>query len=366
MSSQSPSSPILRDASGALVIVSHDQVVAVAHDPAGFSNNVSRHLQIPNGLDGPAHTAARRLLDPFLAGERVNALEPKLAAIAEELVAEFHDGHSFDAVAELGARYSVRAQSAWLGWPAELEQTLLEWVRDHRQAARESTQGAHADVARRFDEIVSQLLQERRERPRHDVTTELVELRDEDGMALSDEQIISVLRNWTGGDLNSVALCVGVVVAWLARHREHQAQLAALAGKDPPEAAQLLDHAIDEILRADDPFVSNRRRATNDTSVAGCPVASGEVVVLDWRRANRDPAVFGDPDSFDPQTHAAANLVYGTGAHACPGRTLATRELRVLTQALLGAGRLVMDGPAALRREHDPDIIRSVRVRIEG
>lgn len=365
MTRQQPSPSPTLDGSGRVVVTAHEQVVEVAQNTEGFSNHVSRHLQIPNGLDGHAHAAARALLDPFLAKDRVDDLEPQLASIATELVAEYAEGGSFDAVGELGARYAVRAGSAWLGWPAELEQTLLNWVETHRQAARESDAGAHAEVAERFDAIIKDLLAQRREHPHKDVTTELLELRDTDGRALGDEEIVSVLRNWTGGDLSSMALCVGVVVGWLATHPEHQATLSELAHSDSSAAASGLDAALDEILRADDPFVSNRRRATRDGSVAGCPVHAGDVLVLDWREANRDPATFADPDDFEPRANAAANLVYGTGPHACPGRTLATRELRVLTSALLSAGRLVLEGPDAVRREHDPAIVRSVQVRFE-
>ena len=67
-------------------------------------------------------------------------------------------------------------------------------------------------------------------------------------------------------------------------------------------------------------------------------------LVIDWTRANRDPAVFGDPDRYDPAGNADRNLVYGTGPHACPGRSLATLELRVLTRALLSRFRLESGG----------------------
>ena len=56
---------------------------------------------------------------------------------------------------------------------------------------------------------------------------------------------------------------------------------------------------------------------------------------IDWTSANRDPDVFDDPDVYNPAGNAERNLVYGTGPHACPGRPLATLELRVLLRALL-------------------------------
>ena len=71
--------------------------------------------------------------------------------------------------------------------------------------------------------------------------------------------------------------------------------------------------------------------------IGGARLAPGEGVSLLWTSANRDEAVFGDPDEYRPHEHAAHNLVYGTGPHVCPGRPLATLELVVTVEALLGA-----------------------------
>ena len=62
---------------------------------------------------------------------------------------------------------------------------------------------------------------------------------------------------------------------------------------------------------------------------------AGQRIVVDWTRANRDPRVFMDPDAFNPEENAPNNLVYGRGPHVCPGRGLATLELRILLEELL-------------------------------
>ncbi|MGH1564303.1 cytochrome P450 [Mumia sp. DW29H23] len=348
-----------RDTAGRLVLRRHADVMEAAHDPAVFSNAVSRFLQVPNGLDGSEHAMFRRMLDPFFAPDRMAVLAADLAVVARGVVAELGAG-AFDAVEDLGARFAVRAQSAWLGWPAELEDVLLAWVADNRAASRSGDTARTSDVAARFDAIVRALLDARRTAGEPaDVTAELAGLRTEDGRTLTDDEIVSILRNWTGGDLSSLALCAGVVVHWLATHPEHQ---SVLAEADDPG----LDAAIVEVLRLDDPFVSNRRVATVDTSAGGCPVSAGEQVVLDWRAANRDPEAMGDPDAFDPEGHAAANLVYGAGPHVCPGRPLATLELRLLVRALLAAGRVTLDASRPPTREEPPVAgFRTVPVRVQ-
>lgn len=342
--------PLGQDEQGQWVVCRHADVVAVATNPGDYSSAVSRFLQIPNGLDGDEHRKARELLDPFFAPERMAALAPALTEIATSLVHRIGPGVTFDAVADLGARYAVRAGAAWLGWSVEIEEDLIAWMAENHAASRSGELERTAAVAASFDAIIRAEIQPRRqagEDAPNDVTTELVRLRDADGNPLGDDVLVSVLRNWTGGDLGSLALCVGVVVYWLATHPGVQDELAAAADAE-------LGAAIDEMLRIDDPFVSNRRKTTRPVDLEGVSLAAGERVVINWTAANRDPAVFGDPDRYDPAANAPHNLVYGIGPHVCPGRPLATLELITVTRALLAAGRLELAPDQAPEREHPP------------
>ena len=135
------------------------------------------------------------------------------------------------------------------------------------------------------------------------------------GRPLSDEEIVSIIRNWTVAELSTIAASAGVVAAHLARHPDVQRTLR----EDPT----LLDAATDEIQRINSPFVASRRRVTRDVEIAGTPVAAGDRVYVVWATANRDPRVFGDPDEFRLDRDPADNLVYGRGVHVCPGAPLA-------------------------------------------
>lgn len=319
-----------RDTAGTWVLTGHADVVAAARDPEVFSSAVSRHLQIPNALDGDEHAAWRELVDGFLTAERVAALEPGLRALARELVATLAGGSAFDAVGDLGAPYAVRATCAWLGWPRESEPWLLGWMGDNHAATRSGEYARTEEVAERFDEYVRRQAAARRADPtRDDVTAELTRA-SLGGSALEDHEIVSILRNWTAGDLASIALCAGVVLRTLADRPDVQAEVRGRLGD-----AAALDRAVDELLRLDDPFVANRRVTTRATTVAGTAIGEGERVLLHWTHANLDPAVFAS--AYDPEAHAAANLVYGTGPHVCPGRGLASLELRVLLEEVLAA-----------------------------
>lgn len=342
--------PLSRNAAGRWVVARHADAVAVVTDPDTYSSHVSRFLQVPNGLDGAAHREARELLDPFFSADRMAALAPLLEEVADGLLTGLPPGRPLDAVRDLGSVYAVRAQSAWLGWPAELEPELLAWMDDNHAATRSGELARTAAVAHRFDAIIHRLLSVRRlRRPGRpaDLTEELMRVRHHDGRPLGEDEIVSVLRNWTGGDLGSLALCTGVTLYWFATHPELQDELRAASDEE-------FDLAVDEILRIDDPFVSNRRVATRHAVLHDQAIAPGEQLVVNWTAANRDPAVFTDPDAYDPHGNAAANLVYGAGPHVCPGRPLATLELRVLLRAVVRAYRVRLAPGTTPEREQPP------------
>ena len=344
-----PDHPVVRNDRGEWVLLRHDLVRRAALDDVSFSNEVSRFLQVPNGLDGALHTAFREALDPFLAPAALAPYQADFDRIAAGLVRSLPRGMSVEAVREIGAAFAVRAQSVWLGWPPELEGRLLAWIEDNHAATRTGDQARTAQVAEEFDDIIRSVLAQRRcESSPTDVTGELLRVQVH-GRQLADAEIVSVLRNWTGGDLGSIALCVGVLLHHLASHPELQ---SLLRGGVPDTE---LDLVIDEVLRIDDPFVSNRRVTTRPVELGGVRLPAGAPVKLHWTSANRDEGVFDDPDAFDPAGHAGDNLVYGIGRHACPGRLLATLELRIAVRALLaGTTSITLDPARPAEREVAP------------
>lgn len=347
-----------RAADGVWELRGHREVTAAARDPERFSSRFSAHLHLPNGLDGDDHRAFRALIERYMTSRRTAALEPVLSAVARELVGELAGGGSgrdgavrLDAVAELGAPFAVRAQTRWLGWPPELEQTLLDWIDANHAASRSGVRARNDAVARQFDELIHSVLAPRRaagDDAPDDVTTEL--MRDESlGRPLADEEIVSILRNWTGGDLGSLALCVGVIAHFLATNTAIFERIGS--GIARGELAAI----VDEILRLDDPFVSSRRVAGCPVELDGVPIAAGDRLRLDWAVANRDPAAFDDPELFDPVANAGRNLVYGAGPHHCPGRELATAELCILVEELSAwAERIELDPRSSPVRAEPP------------
>lgn len=348
-----PKYPIVKNMLGEWVLLRHADVVAAAKDHQRFSSHVSRYLQIPNGLDGEQHTKYRQVIDKYLTKTALTPFVAVFEQVANALVASLPQNQVIDAVHDIGATFAVRAQCAWLGWPVELEPRLLQWMADNHAATRSGDYNNMAEVAADFDEIVRSVIVPRRAKSNiqqdielNDVTSRLCQ-ETVDGRLLTEAELVSILRNWTGGDLGSIALCVGVIVAYIAQHPECIKQL--VTAKDAEVEA-----FINEILRLDNPFVSNRRITTCPVNIAGQQIPAGAKIKLNWTSANRDETVFNH-NKFDAKSHAANNLVYGIGKHICPGQILATWQLRIALQALLaGINRIDFVTEQPLEREVAP------------
>lgn len=342
--------PVAR-ANGDTMILRHAEVVAAATDPGTFSSAVSARRVIPNGLNGAEHAAYRAIVDKYLTPQRVAEQEPQCRVVARSILQGLPRGEMVKTITTIGVPYAVRTMSAWLGWPAEIEGTLVSWMARNHAATRSGDRSRTAAVAREFDELIRSLLEPRREGAATDVTGSL--MREQvSGRTLTDEEVVSILRNFTAGDLGSLATSAGVIVHYLASYPEIQRWLRAQLATATSAG---MEDAVNEILRIDDPFVSNSRLVTAGVDIGDTTLPAGTRVLLNWTAANRDPRVFDDPDEYDPAGHAEANLVFGVGPHVCPARGLTLMELRVLTEELLtGTSWIELDQHEPAVREIPP------------
>lgn len=307
----------------------HDDVSRVLADPTTFSNAVSRRLTVPNGMDPPEHTEYRRVNDRYFTPELMGAFEPACREIAAGLVAALPQEGPVELMGDLAQVYALRVQGAFLGWPAELEEPLRRWTRRNHEATLARDTAAMALVATEFDGYIRDLLTARRRAGAaapDDLTTRLLGERVWD-RPMTDDELVSLLRNWTVGELSTIAASVGILVHFLAHHPDVAQQL-----RDDPSS---IGRANDEILRIHAPLVANRRVTTRAVEVGGRSIPAGDRVTVIWASANRDEAVFGDPDEFRLDRDPDLNLLYGAGIHVCPGAPLARLELRIVMEELL-------------------------------
>lgn len=98
---------------------------------------------------------------------------------------------------------------------------------------------------------------------------------------------------------------------------------------------------IDEVLRIHAPLIANRRVVVRPVEIGGHHLQHGERITLMWASANRDEAIFGNPDEFRLDRDPTQNLLYGAGIHACPGAPLARLELCLIMEELLKGTRQI-------------------------
>ncbi len=333
--------PVARSKYGYTSLLKHEDVLRALLDHDTYSNAVSRYPSVPNGMDPPQHTAFRRLIEPYFNAQRMREFEPVCRAEARSLVAGLPEGQ-IELMSRFAQPFALQVQCAFMGWPDSLHEPLHQWMRKNHAATFVADPDAMARVAEEFDGYVKTLLEHRRQGAKgcaDDVTSRLLRERV-DGRLLTEDEIVSIIRNWTVGELGTLAASVGILAHYLAANPDVQTLLRGEPG--------LLPAAIDEILRMHGPLVMNRRRVVRPVQVRGRDLQAGERVALNWISANRDEDVFGDPDEFRLDRDPSLNLLYGAGIHVCPGAPLARLELRVIIEELLAGTRHIGMAPDVL------------------
>lgn len=305
----------------------HADLMRVLHDPATFSNTVSRHLSVPNGMDPPQHTKYRRLIEPYFAEPRMAKFEPVCRHITDELLDELRGRRDVEWMGVFATHFAVRVQCAFLNWPASMHPVLRTWMRENQAAVFAQDRDRLAQLARQFTDAVRAILHEQNGAA-DDTTGELMRQRV-DGRPLHERELVSILRNWTAGEVGTISAAVGILTRHLAVHHELQQQLRAEPDRLP--------YAIEEILRIEGPLISNRRVTTRAVVFHDRQIEAGQTITIIWPAANRDGRVFEQPTQFRWDRDQSMNLLYGSGVHDCPGAPLARLELRVTMEELLAA-----------------------------
>ena len=317
----------------------HEDLVRVLDDPDVFSSVASTHLSVPNGMDPPEHTEYRRLIERYFGPEQMVEFEPQCREIATNLVESLVAREEVELIEEFAQAFAVRVQCAFLGWPPDMHEPLRIWTRKNHEATLAQDRTAMAGIGREFEGYVGSLLRDRRAteaQASRDVTARLSRERVW-GRLLRDEEIASILRNWTVGEIGTISAAVGILAHYLSEHADLYRQLRGQPSSLPV--------AIEEILRIHGPLVANRRITTRPVEIGGRNIGVGERISLIWVSANRDGRAFEDPEAFRLDRDPAANLLYGKGIHVCPGAPLARMEMRVVMEELLGHTMRISPSP---------------------
>lgn len=319
----------------------HHDVAAVLADPETYSSG-SRHVAIPNEMDPPVHGRYRDALAPHFGADQMTTVEPRCREIAADLLGPMLSGGEAEFMEAFATPFTLKTLCAFLGWPEQLWECLGGWTHGNQQAAFTRDPAAGKALASLFAEHVKANLDAHRASPDgvDDVTDRLLAT-SIDGGALDDEQIVSILRNWTAGH-GTVAAGLSILVLHLAEQPDLQQRLRS----NP----SLIPAAIEEIVRIDDPLVANRRTTTREVELGGRTIPDGASLTLMWIAANRDPRAFDDPDAIRLDRNTDDGMVWGQGIHLCLGAPLARLEMRVAVEELLSRTKRFELGGEAPRR----------------
>lgn len=321
--------PVAYSESRGWSVFRHADIMDILHDPETFSNNVSPHTSVPNGMDPPEHTPYRRLVEGYFEEDRITAYEPKCRSIASDLVNQITGCGEVEFTDRFARSFAVQVQCAFMGWPEDMHPLLRKWTINNIQAIRNRDRSAIKRVAQRFQRYMKELLDTIRETdpdPDQNITARLLHQKV-NGQRLTDEEIISILRNWTMGEVGTITNAIGILGHFIAARDDVQSKLRA-------ETIRLED-AIEEILRIHGPLVTNRRKTRCPVNIDGRRIEAGEQITINWVAANRDDRAFEEAVIFKPERNQEQNLLFGAGIHSCPAASLARMELRVVLEELL-------------------------------
>jgi cytochrome P450 len=272
-------------------------------------------------MDAPTHTEHRRMVNRDFLMPHARKLKRRLEHMVDEMLDQLETlSPPVDLVAEFANQVPSRVVVELLGLPLSDSGFFQDRLEVWHSLSSTPADSAQAKVD--LTEYLADVIAERRERPGRDLISRLVVEQLALGK-LSEEELLQILHVLLVGGYETTAnmIALGTIVLL-----EHPDQLAALKAD-----SSLWPNAVEELLR----YLSVAHQATyrlavDDVNVPSGCVHSGEAIIAPVMAANRDPAVFANPDTLDIHRDSRAHLAFGFGAHQCLGQSLARVELQVV------------------------------------
>ncbi|MFO1110127.1 MAG: cytochrome P450 [Bradyrhizobium sp.] len=293
-------------------------------------------------MDAPWHLQLRKEHMPYFTPAYLADLKKKVAAETTRLIDGMAGLGECDLVEKLSAQLPLFTLCEILGVPQSDQPKFITWMhylevagyviakqRKDPQPTADLLQFIKAlneNVAEMF-EYGQHMLQKRRADPKPDLMSAIARA-TLDGELLRDEYLDGswLLIVFAGNDTtrNTISGSMKLLTEFPDQREALKADMS------------LLPNAVDELIRMVSPVIYMRRTATADTEIGGQKIAAGEKVIMYFPAANRDPAVFPDPDRLDiRRANASKNIAFGFGPHVCIGKRVAQLQLEEVYRQLL-------------------------------
>ena len=335
--------PVHRMPDGSLFLTRYDDLETIYKDTTTFSSDKKIEFAPKYGEgsllfqhhttslvfnDPPLHTRVRRLIAGALNPRAISELEPSLVALVDRLIDAIEARGKADLIEDFAAAIPVEVIGNLLAIPHEDRGPLRGWSLAILGALEpflsNEVQSRGERAVSEFLDYLRQLVTERRKRPgdpNHDVLTRLIKGEAASGERLSEIELLHNCIFILNAGHETTTSLIGNGLELLLRFPEQRQQLI-----DDPATIKT---AVEEILRFESSNQLGNRRIVADTTIGNVAVPSGTLVTLCIGAANRDPAQFNQPETFDIGRTPNRHLAFASGTHACVGLNLARLEGRI-------------------------------------
>lgn len=356
------------EAAQAWGITRYDDVLAVAKDPKTFCSSGGIRPDAPAmpymiDTDDPEHKQRRGLVNKGFTLRRVQEQEPRIRAVAAELIERAKARGRFDFVKDVAAWLPLIVIGDMLGVAPADHERLLQWSDDMVCGTGATSLDRMQRASAAFDGYIAyqrEVIADRRVKPPQDDLVSILVHAEIDGERLGDNELLmETLLILIGGDETTRHVISGGMYQ-LLQHPQQRQKLIADPSKIPT--------AVEEMLRWVTPIQNMARTATRDVVLRGQAIRAGQKLLLLYPSANRDAAVFTDPFRFDVERTPNEHLAFGFGAHFCLGASLARLELRVMFEEIRRMPQLALatDEPPPRRASNFICGIEALLVSVDG
>ncbi len=339
--------PVHQVPGGMVMVSTYDLCVEAIRDPETFSSKFIQKMSGGTaGADGnymgpetllsndpPEHTYFRKLVNKTFSPTRVKKMQPYIEQITSDLIDRILEGPTtFNAVDAFAVPLPLTVIADQLGVPrSDLDNFKIWSDATIVPIGGMATPEQLIESLKLVEELKAYLAERCREAkasPRDDMISDLVTADVGGERPIEEKEVISLLQQFLVAGNETTTNLISATLMFLFQNPEEYEKLKA----DPT----LLPNAIEEALRLETPTSGMWRVATRDTELGGVEIAEGSMVMLRYAAANRDEAVFEDPDTFKiDRPNAKEHLAFGLGIHFCPGAALSREEARA------GVGRIL-------------------------
>lgn len=282
--------------------------------------------------DPPLHRRYRGMVNQAFTARRVSTLEPYIEQLCHQLIDGFVAAGRCELVSDFAERVPMTVIADQLGVPLTDYDLFKSWsdafVAQLSRLASPDEELAAVKQIVEFQKYFAAKLEERRVDRRDDIISDIVHARLDDERPLTIPEMLSILQQLlvAGNETTTHSIAEGVLL--LIRHPDQHALL-----KDDPS---LIENFTEEVLRLASPTANMWRVTTEDTQIGELEVSAGTMVQIRFSSANRDEAVYPQPEALDvTRANARTHLAFGHGVHMCIGASLARKEMNVAFRVLL-------------------------------